>query len=83
MTRREDRQHQPIEREHHALMNATAEGLSEIFKGYGFALLVFPLGENDGRMNYICNCERGDMLTAMKEFIANNEGRLHTTEGVQ
>lgn len=77
MKAREDRRHLPIEAEHHATMNATAEALGEIFKGYGFALLVFPLGENDGRMNYVCNCERGDMLTAMREFIAHNEGRAH------
>ena len=75
MSRREDEGHQPIEQQHRELMNGVAAGLSDIFPGLGFALLVFPLGENDGRMNYICNCEREDMLTAMKEFIARNEGR--------
>jgi hypothetical protein len=44
---------------------------------YGFALLMFKLGEsaNGDRMNYISNAAREDMLLAMKEFIARAEGR--------
>lgn len=43
---------------------------------YGFALLMFGLkGEESSRMNYIANVNREDMLAAMKEFIARNEGR--------
>jgi hypothetical protein len=42
---------------------------------YGFALLVFGLGDKPGRMNYISNANREDMLTAMKELIARFEGR--------
>jgi hypothetical protein len=45
--------------------------------GWGFALLVFPFVEGDGRMNYISNAERGDMLTALKELVARMEGRMH------
>lgn len=67
--------HGPIEQKHHDLMNAVAQGLAEVFEGYGFALLVFDKNANDGRMNYICNCNREDMLVAMREFIASNEGR--------
>lgn len=43
--------------------------------GYGFALLVFSFGDF-GRMNYISNAERPDMLAALKEFIARAEGRF-------
>jgi hypothetical protein len=75
----------PIEAEHRDLMNAVAAGLSEVFPApLGFTLLVFKMGSNDGRMNYISSAERGDMITAMKEFIANNEGRAHDApEGKQ
>lgn len=44
-------------------------------KPFGFALLVFPFGDKPkGRMNYISNAQRADMLIAMKEFIARSEG---------
>ncbi len=43
---------------------------------FGFAVLIFKMGEVD-RMNYISNATRADMLAAMKEFIACNEGRHH------
>jgi hypothetical protein len=72
--------HQQIEGKHRELMNRLAGALDEMFEGYGFCLLVFPFadkeGEMDGRMNYISNAERKDMLVAMKEFIARNEGRV-------
>ena len=61
-------------------MNRLAGALDGMFEGYGFCLLVFPLadteGDMNGRMNYISNAERRDMLIAMKEFIARNEGRV-------
>lgn len=42
---------------------------------YGFALFMFGLeGGESSRMNYISNCRREDMLAALKEFIARNEG---------
>ena len=75
--------HQPIEEEQRATMNALAAALDEIFNGtkkgqereWGFAMLVFRFGE-EGRCNYISNAQRPEMLTAMKEFIARAEGRL-------
>ncbi|MES2729983.1 MAG: hypothetical protein V4621_07835 [Pseudomonadota bacterium] len=67
--------HGPIEEEHRALMNDVAQALKEVLDPLGFALLVFEKGDKAGRMNYICNCDRDDMVTAMKEFIANHEGR--------
>lgn len=63
-------------------MNLIAQFLDATFNGsphpedrkFGFALLVFKTGEPDpdSRMNYICNCDRKDMIKAMKEFIARN-----------
>jgi len=67
--------HQAIEAEHHERMNELGHLLSAAFEGCGFCLLVFPLNDAPGRMNYICNADRKDMLVAMKEFIAKNEGR--------
>lgn len=74
--------HQPIEAEHREAMNKIAAVLDGVFAPNGFCLLVFPLNGTPGRMNYICNSERGDMLTAMKEFIAANEGRRHAAPKV-
>lgn len=40
----------------------------------GFALLMFPFGEKpEGRMNYIGNASRPDMLKALKELVARWE----------
>ena len=41
-----------------------------------FALLISPIGRPTGeqRTNYISNCDRGDMLNLMKEFIGRAEG---------
>lgn len=54
------------------------ETVSKTGERYGFALLMFGLeGNESSRMNYIANVERKDMLAAMKEFIARNEGTYH------
>ena len=36
--------------------------------GWGFVLLAFPFGAG-GRMNYLANAERTDVVRAMYEFI--------------
>ncbi|KPD17228.1 hypothetical protein ADM96_20140 [Burkholderia sp. ST111] len=69
--------HREIEQRHHKSMNDVASMMAKIFKGYGFALFIFPFNGENGRMNYISNAAREDMLVALKEFIANNEGRAH------
>lgn len=64
------------------LMNSVASAIDNIFNGenlqqpkYGFALLIFPFDkETESRTNYVSNCNRTDILAAMKEFIARNEG---------
>lgn len=71
--------HQGIENKHRKVMNILAGVIDDAVQGHGFCLLVFPFADADGgmkgRMNYISNANRADMLVAMKEFIAHNEGR--------
>lgn len=67
---------QPIEKKHSAAMNAVAHTLDQVFAGYGWALLVFEQNTTKGRMNYISNSNRADMLRAMREFIAKNEAEF-------
>ena len=44
-------------------------------EAYGFALFMFGLtGNETSRMNYVANIDREDMIAALKEFIARNEG---------
>ena len=71
----------PIEKKHRAQMNAIMKALTEVFPGYGVALMVFEMDQPDrprvpGRINYISNAERESMLVALKEFIARHEGRV-------
>ena len=49
--------------------------------GWGFALLFFPFGAKAGRMNYISNAQRNDMLAALKELTARFEGRFNDEGG--
>jgi len=44
---------------------------------YGFALFMFDF--KPGRISYISNADRQDMLAAIKEFIAKSEGRFDDT----
>lgn len=81
---------QPIQQAYIDQMRALAETLDEIFNGKlrpkvtGFTLLVFPFGDSrDGRVNYISNADRPDMLNTMKEFIARAEGRITDKEQLQ
>jgi hypothetical protein len=49
--------------------------------GWGFALLIFPFNEGGGRMNYISNAPREDMLVALKELVARMEGNFDDKGG--
>lgn len=49
--------------------------------GYGFALLIFGTDTTEGRMNYISNAKREDMLAALKELIARFEGNYPDEPG--
>ena len=72
----------PIQDDYMALMNALARTIDKLLNGdkpkeVGFVLLMFALGDptSDSRMNYISNSERACVITAMKELLANFEGR--------
>lgn len=75
----------PIDPRFHARMNETAAALDMIFNGpkprltstVGFVLLTFEFGKTEGgRVNYISNGDRPDMIAAMKEWLARAEGRV-------
>lgn len=73
-------QHQPIQPEVASEMKEVGRLIGGALPdGWGFALLTFPLNNPEGRMNYISNAKREDMLIALKEFIANCEGRVLIT----
>jgi hypothetical protein len=72
----------PIQPHFHGVMNGVAEALDNIFNGdkrpktTGFVLLAFEFGKTEGgRVNYISNADRADMIAAMKEWLARAEGR--------
>jgi Mor family transcriptional regulator len=82
--------HGPIESEHHARMSAIAEALDEVFNGkakghdrkIAFVLLVANFGDiAGGRVNYISNGDRADIIAMMKEITARFEGRYSDEEG--
>jgi hypothetical protein len=52
-----------------AKMAAIARSLGREFGGHGFALLVFDKTPRDGRVSYVSNCGRGEMLEAMRRFL--------------
>lgn len=72
-----------------ARMNVIAKALDgalnpEEPKMIGFALLLYNFGENiegTGRINYVGNGKREDVLIAIKELAARWEGR-YGSEGV-
>jgi hypothetical protein len=73
---------EPIQQQHRIQMNALAGVVDEMFnppgkpKTVGFVILLAEFGHIDhGRVNYISNGGREDMIAMMKEFIARSEGR--------
>lgn len=45
---------------------------------FGFCLLVFEHeGTSGSRTNYVSNCDRKDMIAALKEVTARFEGQPH------
>lgn len=72
----------PIQAQYREGMNALANFLDEHFNGgrdpkrIGFVLLMAEFGKIEGgRVNYISNGERSDMIAMMKEWLARAEGR--------
>lgn len=42
-------------------------------KKYGFTLLIYEHNTDTGRMNYVSNSKREDVVKTMKEFIEKTE----------
>lgn len=68
---------------------AIARALDKAFNGdagvgerrIGFALFVFEFGKTEGgRVNYVSNAAREEMLVAVREWLARAEGRVIETE---
>lgn len=69
-----DPRHGPIDEGVRATANEIAGLISRVLPPeYGFALLIFGMGESDGRMNYISNAERPTMIAALHELLARFE----------
>lgn len=78
----------PIEPRVRSQANAIAMTLDDFLNGgklpglprkrkYGFGVLIFEFGKIEaGRMNWISNAERADMIVALKEMVAQLEGRV-------
>lgn len=85
----------PIQPQHHEAMNGLAAGIDDVLNGkelpglprkkkIGFVLLVAEFGKMEGgRVNYISNGERDDMLTMCREYLARAEGRVVETDTQQ
>ena len=84
----------PIQGKYKKAMNRIAQAIDEAFNGkrkagrkptVGFILLTAEFGKIDGgRVNYISNGEREDMIAMMREYLARVEGRYtETTERPQ
>ena len=82
--------HGPIEPMQHKRMNELAQFLDHQFNGdatgndrqVGFVLLSFKFGEQEnGRINYISNADRADIITGLKELVARFEGRYTEPQG--
>jgi hypothetical protein len=77
--------HGPIQQQYRKQMNRLAAMIDEYFNGkrkpnrkptVGFILLTAEFGKIDGgRVNYISNGNREDMLAMMREYLARAEGR--------
>jgi len=85
-----DKTHSPIQEEQREFMNALAQGIDRILnqntvglkREWCFVLLSAKFGEIDnGRVNYISNGERADIVTMMKELIGRFEGRVSDETG--
>lgn len=73
---------QPIEQIHAKLMTGIASFLDEELNGdlkgearlYGFCLMVFQFGdEHKGRVNYISNARRQDVIRLLRDQLAKFE----------
>ena len=80
--------HGPIERDQRKMMNSIANAIDQGFNGdaepkkVAFVLLTAKMGDYEGgRVNYISNGDRADIVAMMKETIARFEGRYSDQAG--
>jgi hypothetical protein len=82
----------PVQEQYREKLNALARGLDDFLNGdrqpgdlkkLGFALFMFEFGAGPGRINYISNASRDDMLVAVREWLARAEGRVVEPGGKQ
>lgn len=73
----------PVDEAYKAQMSAIMHAIDDFLnpdkesRNVGFALLMFPFGEKpNGRINYMSNGCREDMISALKELVANFESRV-------
>lgn len=73
----------PVEERYRAQMQHLARALDRYFNGEkrgedretGFVLLVFPVGDREGRCNFISNgADRANIVSLFREMIARFEG---------
>ena len=56
-------------------MEALARLISAVIpENHGFCLLVFPFTKNGGKLNYISDAQRPDVVKVLKQFISKTEG---------
>lgn len=77
--------HGPIQEQYRKQMNRLAKLIDEFFNGrrkpnrkptVGFILLTAEFGKIEGgKVNYISNGNREDMIAMMREYLARVEGR--------
>lgn len=72
----------PIQQQYRARMNRLAKKIDQDLNGttkprrLGFVLLTAEFGRIEGgRVNYISNAERADMIAMLREYLARIEGR--------
>lgn len=75
----------PVEEQYREQMRSLARGLDAVFNGdktgdartVGFVLLVMPLGDREGRCNYISNgLDRRAVLDLLKDQTARFEAQF-------
>lgn len=64
-----------IEKMTEIMKKAGVKVKEELPEGLGFALLAFPFNEK-GRLFYISNAERNDIVNVMKEWIERTENNF-------
>jgi hypothetical protein len=79
---RHDPRHGPMDEEVRKVGNDIGRLIGQTLPpDYGFALLIFGINEGKGRMNYISNADRDDMVAALHELLARFEGRYQDGGG--